>query len=64
MKELRRQYPGANLAPIDYDPGVSAVNQLNRIRLMMTTAKKRMNKVSDSVEKSETESKLETAQAY
>ena len=52
------------LAPIDYDPGVSAVNQLNRIRLMMTTAKKRMNKVSDSVEKSETESKLETAQAY
>ncbi|GBG96627.1 2-hydroxyacyl-CoA dehydratase [Lactococcus termiticola] len=40
MKELRRQYPGANLAPIDYDPGVSAVNQLNRIRLMMATAKK------------------------
>ncbi|CAM3116353.1 2-hydroxyglutaryl-CoA dehydratase [Lactococcus hircilactis] len=42
MKELRRQYPGANIAPIDYDPGVSAVNQLNRIRLMMATAKKRM----------------------
>ncbi|MFC4653092.1 acyl-CoA dehydratase activase-related protein [Lactococcus nasutitermitis] len=40
MKELRRQYAGANIAPIDYDPGVSAVNQLNRIRLMMATAKK------------------------
>ncbi|HEY0222212.1 MAG TPA: acyl-CoA dehydratase activase-related protein [Lactovum miscens] len=43
LKELRRQYPGANLAPIDYDPGVSAVNQLNRIRLMLATAKKRIN---------------------
>ncbi|MDR0297385.1 MAG: 2-hydroxyacyl-CoA dehydratase [Streptococcaceae bacterium] len=41
FKELRRQYPGANIAPIDYDPGVSSVNQLNRIRLMMATAKKR-----------------------
>lgn len=40
IKELRRQYKGANIAPIDYDPGSSEVNQLNRIRLMMTTAKK------------------------
>lgn len=44
LKELRRQYKGANIAPIDYDPGSSEVNQLNRIRLMMTTAKK-MQKV-------------------
>ncbi|RZI49378.1 2-hydroxyacyl-CoA dehydratase [Lactococcus kimchii] len=50
LKELRRQYPGANLAPIDYDPGVSAVNQLNRIRLMMATAKKRQNKEQESIE--------------
>ncbi|MBO0439806.1 2-hydroxyacyl-CoA dehydratase [Candidatus Enterococcus ikei] len=41
-KELRRQYPKANIAPIDYDPGVSLVNQLNRIRLMMATAHKMM----------------------
>ena len=40
VKKLRRQYKGANIAPIDYDPGSSEVNQLNRIRLMMTTAKK------------------------
>ena len=40
VKELRRQYKGANIAPIDYDPGSSEVNQLNRIRLIMTTAKK------------------------
>lgn len=50
LKELRRQYPGANLAPIDYDPGVSAVNQLNRIRLMMATAKKRANNQPEKVE--------------
>jgi predicted nucleotide-binding protein (sugar kinase/HSP70/actin superfamily) len=50
LKELRRQYPGANLAPIDYDPGVSAVNQLNRIRLMMATAKKRLNNEPEKVE--------------
>ena len=43
-KELRRQYPRANIAPIDYDPSVSVVNQLNRIRLMMATAKKQLKK--------------------
>ena len=40
LKKLRRQYKAANITPIDYDPGSSEVNQLNRIRLMMTTAKK------------------------
>lgn len=42
IKELKRQYPKANIAPVDYDPGVSIVNQLNRIRLMMATANKMM----------------------
>ena len=42
IKELRHQYPGANIAAIDYDPGVSVVNQLNRIRLMLATAKKNL----------------------
>ena len=44
IKELRRRFPKANIAAIDYDPGVSVVNQLNRIRLMMATAKKMMAK--------------------
>ncbi|EOL42168.1 2-hydroxyglutaryl-CoA dehydratase activator [Enterococcus phoeniculicola] len=44
IKELRRQYPNANIAAIDYDPGVSLVNQLNRIRLMMATANKMLEK--------------------
>jgi predicted nucleotide-binding protein (sugar kinase/HSP70/actin superfamily) len=38
--ELRRQYPMANVVSIDYDPGASEVNQLNRIKLMVATAHK------------------------
>ena len=36
--EIRRQHPDANLVAIDYDPGASQVNQLNRIKLMLATA--------------------------
>ena len=36
--ELRRLYPEANIVSIDYDPGASEVNQLNRIKLMIATA--------------------------
>jgi predicted CoA-substrate-specific enzyme activase len=38
MKELKRYYPGTNIVAIDYDPGASEVNQLNRIKLMFSTA--------------------------
>ena len=38
IKELRRRYPEANIVAIDYDPGASEVNQLNRIKLMLSTA--------------------------
>ncbi|MCQ2466038.1 MAG: 2-hydroxyacyl-CoA dehydratase [Clostridia bacterium] len=38
IKELRRQYPQSNIIPIDYDPGASEANQLNRIKLMISTA--------------------------
>ncbi len=37
--ELRRRYPQANIVSIDYDPGASEVNQLNRIKLMISTAR-------------------------
>ncbi|MGT2637452.1 acyl-CoA dehydratase activase-related protein [Streptococcus ratti] len=50
IKELRRQYKGANIAPIDYDPGSSEVNQLNRIRLMMTTAKKKAKSLAKTAD--------------
>jgi len=38
FRELRRRYPNANIVGIDYDPGASEVNQLNRIKLMLSTA--------------------------
>ena len=40
IKAIRKQHPGANIVAIDYDPGASEVNQLNRIKLMLSTAKK------------------------
>jgi len=43
IKELRRQYPKANIVAIDYDPGASEVNQVNRIKLMLATANKNLN---------------------
>ena len=38
MKELKRRYPQANIVAVDYDPGASEVNQVNRIKLMMSVA--------------------------
>jgi len=43
IKELKRRYPGSNIAAIDYDPGASEVNQLNRIKLMLSVAFKAMD---------------------
>ena len=42
IKEIRRQHPLANIVAIDYDPGASEVNQLNRIKLMLSTAQKNL----------------------
>jgi len=42
IKELKRIFPQANIVPVDYDPGASEVNQLNRIKLMLSTAFKNM----------------------
>ena len=44
IKELRRAFPGANIVAVDYDPGASEVNQLNRIKLMLSTANTNLNK--------------------
>lgn len=40
FRALRLKYPQANIVGIDYDAGASEVNQLNRIKLMIATAKK------------------------
>ncbi|MBQ7067492.1 MAG: 2-hydroxyacyl-CoA dehydratase [Lachnospiraceae bacterium] len=44
IKELRKQYPLSNIVAIDYDPGASEVNQLNRIKLMLSTAQKNLER--------------------
>ena len=42
IKQLKKVYPSANIVAVDYDPGASEVNQLNRIKLMLSTAKKNL----------------------
>ena len=42
IKELRKAYPESNIIAVDYDPGASEVNQLNRIKLMLATAQKKL----------------------
>ena len=44
IKEIRQAFPDANIVAIDYDPGASEVNQINRIKLMLSAAEKNMNK--------------------
>jgi predicted CoA-substrate-specific enzyme activase len=63
IKELKRRYPAANIVAVDYDPGASEVNQLNRIKLMLSVAFKNkqaeelitpdsmQEEIDDSVEK-------------
>ena len=50
FRALRSRYPEANIVAVDYDPGASEVNQLNRIKLMLSTAIERRK---DSGEASE-----------
>ena len=42
IKEIRHRFPLSNIVAIDYDPGASEVNQLNRIKLMLSTAQKNL----------------------
>ncbi|MBQ6407242.1 MAG: 2-hydroxyacyl-CoA dehydratase [Butyrivibrio sp.] len=43
IKQMRHLYPGCNIVAIDYDPGASEVNQLNRIKLMLSTAQRKVD---------------------
>ena len=59
IKKLRHLYPMSNIVAIDYDPGASEVNQLNRIKLMLSTAHKNIEReaVSDAPATKKNESK-------
>ncbi|MDQ2087539.1 acyl-CoA dehydratase activase-related protein [Herbivorax sp. ANBcel31] len=53
IKELKKRYPTSNITAVDYDPGASEVNQINRIKLMLSTAFKEFDKkqlCNDSVD--------------
>ncbi|MCR4693691.1 MAG: 2-hydroxyacyl-CoA dehydratase [Pseudobutyrivibrio sp.] len=45
IKRIRHEHPDANIVAIDYDPGASEVNQLNRIKLMLSTANKNLKNI-------------------
>ncbi len=48
IKRIRAVYPEANIAAVDYDPGASEVNQLNRIKLMLSAARSAMDDKASS----------------
>jgi predicted nucleotide-binding protein (sugar kinase/HSP70/actin superfamily) len=48
IKALKERYPQANIAAIDYDPGASEINQLNRIKLMLSSAFKNAAKAKEA----------------
>ena len=53
IKPLRKANKDANIVAVDYDPGASEVNQLNRIKLMMSTAKKKLRDDVKAMDKSD-----------
>jgi predicted nucleotide-binding protein (sugar kinase/HSP70/actin superfamily) len=49
IKQMRHLYPGCNIVAIDYDPGASEVNQLNRIKLMLSTAQRKVDEEKKAI---------------
>ena len=55
IRTIRDKYPAANIVAVDYDPGSSRVNQLNRIKLLMSIARNKsegQKKVNQDVDQS------------
>ncbi|EKQ51575.1 MAG: 2-hydroxyglutaryl-CoA dehydratase, D-component [Clostridium sp. Maddingley MBC34-26] len=53
IKALKERYPSSNIVAIDYDPGASNVNQLNRIKLMLSVAYKNLEEEAEFYEETE-----------
>lgn len=51
IKELKRQNKFSNIVAVDYDPGASEVNQVNRIKLMLSVAEKNLQYIKDEKQK-------------
>ena len=59
IKKIRTMFPEANISPIDYDPGASQSNQINRIKLLMTVAKDNLKIKEQEIRALEKENKEE-----
>jgi len=44
IRKIKKNYPYSNIVAIDYDSGATKINQENRIKLMLSTAKKNLEK--------------------
>jgi len=53
IKALHNMYPDSNIVAVDYDPGASEVNQLNRIKLMLSAAVRNIEKHGKTVGKTD-----------
>ena len=42
FKKIKQKYPEGNIVAIDYDTSATEINQLNRIKLMISNAKRNM----------------------
>ena len=49
MKALKKHYTNANIVAVDYDPGASVVNQVNRIKLMLSVAFKKLKEENKEI---------------
>lgn len=49
IANIKKLYPDANIVPIDYDPSATIVNQENRIKLMLSVAKEKINGFDSSI---------------
>ena len=46
IRKIRETFQNANIVAIDYDPGATRVNQENRIKLMLSTAKEKLKETN------------------
>lgn len=58
MKPLKERNPGMNIVAIDYDAGATKVNQENRIKLMLSSAREKLEE-QKSAEKTEKQTEKE-----
>lgn len=51
MRKIKEENPNANIVAIDYDPGATKINQENRIKLMLSVARRNADNAGISIEK-------------